>query len=174
MAWTDGFAFPPYNVGLGRTLSWVSNRQEERSDEKSIAPAHVVSSVGARELTGSKFHWNPNYDDVSGNELSFSLVGSEETPKDAVPMMATQCAQFEPDVRKRYAVSCEPPHLLVLINKLQAVGNNPSSRLGKIVRQLDAIEGNQLLRHSGALPDYEFEARMVGGIKPFPDWFALT
>jgi len=109
-----------------------------------------------------------------------------ETPKDAVPMMATQCAQFEPDawsltreaigqaLRKRYAVPCEPPHLLVVISKLQAVGNNPSSRLGKLVRQLDAIKGNQLLRHSGALPDYEFEARMVGGIKPFPDWFALT
>jgi hypothetical protein len=101
-------------------------------------------------------------------------------------MMATQCTQFELEawsltreaigqaLRKRYAVPCEPPHLLVVISKLQAVGNNPSSRLGKFVRQLDAIEGNQLLRHSGPLPDYEFEARMVGGIRPFPDWFALT
>jgi len=94
----------------------------------------------------SQFHWNPNYwnpnyDDVSGNELIFSLVGDEETPKDAVPMMATQCAQFEPfawsltreaigqALLKRHAVPTElPPKLLALVRKLGAIEGKPRLR----------------------------------------------
>src|SRR5262249_55790454 len=35
---TDGFAFSPYDVGLGRTLSGVSNRQEETIRPKKHSP----------------------------------------------------------------------------------------------------------------------------------------
>jgi hypothetical protein len=62
-------------------------------------------------------------------------------------------------LRERYQVPEElPPKLL------------------KLVRKLDAIEGNQLLPSSGTPPDYEqmLEARTVAGVKAFPDWFVLT
>ena len=44
------------------------------------------------------------------------------------------------------------------------------------VRELETIEGNQLLGSSGMPPDYEqmLEARIVVGVKAFPDWFVLT
>ena len=49
-------------------------------------------------------------------------------------------------------------------------------KLLKLVRKLDAIEGNQLCRAAGTRSDREqmVEARMVGGIKAFPDWFERT
>jgi hypothetical protein len=66
----------------------------------------------------------------------------------------------------------------------QAVGHSLRERyqvpeelpttLLKLVRKLDAIEGNQLLRHPKTLPGYEIEARTVAGVKAFPDWFVLT
>jgi hypothetical protein len=62
-------------------------------------------------------------------------------------------------LRERYQVPEElPPKLLKLITKL------------------DTIEGSQLLRCAGKLPDTELliEARTVVGIKAFPDWFVLT
>ena len=62
-------------------------------------------------------------------------------------------------LRDRYQVPDEaPPKMLQLVSRL------------------DAIEGNQLLRYSGRRPDYEqwLEARIVTGIKAFPDWFMLT
>jgi hypothetical protein len=62
-------------------------------------------------------------------------------------------------LRERYQVPEElPPKLL------------------KLVRKLDAIEGNQLLHSSRTPPDYEqmLEARIVAGVKAFPDWFVLT
>ena len=62
-------------------------------------------------------------------------------------------------LRQRYEVPKElPPKLL------------------KLVRRLDAIEGNQLLCSSRTLPDDErmLEARIVSGIKAFPDWFVRT
>ena len=44
------------------------------------------------------------------------------------------------------------------------------------VRELETIEGNQLLGSSGMPPDYEqmLEARIIAGVKAFPDWFVLT
>ena len=62
-------------------------------------------------------------------------------------------------LRERYKVPKElPPKLL------------------EVARELDAIEGNQLLGSSGMPPDYEqmLEARIVVGVKAFPDWFVLT
>ena len=54
-------------------------------------------------------------------------------------------------LRDRYEVPKElPPNLL------------------KLVRKLDAIEENQLFR------EQMVEARTVGGIKAFPDWFVRT
>jgi hypothetical protein len=99
--------------------------------------------------------------------------------------MATQSAQFEPfawwlaregighALRKRYAVSTEPPHLIVLINKLKAVENGRSSRLLKLVEKFAAIEG---LSFSVTRSDREqiVEAWIIAGIKAFPDWFVLT
>jgi hypothetical protein len=85
--------------------------------------------------------------------------------------MATQSAQFESvawwwtrnqigrDLRARYEVPKElPPKLQTLVLKV------------------DAIEGNQLLSYSGTRFDREqmVEARSVGGIKAFPDWFVFT
>jgi hypothetical protein len=44
----------------------------------------------------------------------------------------------------------------------------------KLIRKLDAIEGNQL--NSRSRRDYQqwLQARTIGGIKAFPDWFVLT
>jgi hypothetical protein len=49
-------------------------------------------------------------------------------------------------------------------------------RLLKLVRKLDAIDGNHSLRSAEIQLDYErlVEARTIAGIKPFPDWFVLT
>jgi hypothetical protein len=49
-------------------------------------------------------------------------------------------------------------------------------KLLKLVRKLDAIEGNQLSRSSMTRSEYEqmVEARTIAGIKAFPDWFVLT
>ena len=93
-------------------------------------------------------------------------------PKNGVPEMQVGHATSEPviawwldaervgqSLRERYQVPKElPPKLL------------------KLVRKLDAIEGNQLLPSSGTPPDYEqmLEARTVAGVKAFPDWFVLT
>ena len=51
-----------------------------------------------------------------------------------------------------------------------------SPKLLKLVRKLDAIEENQLFRAAGTRSDREqmVEARTVGGIKAFPDWFVRT
>lgn len=80
-------------------------------------------------------------------------------------------AQFEPvawwwtrnqigrDLRKRYEVPKElPPNLQMLLMKV------------------DAIEGNHLLSYSATTSDYEqmIEARTIGGVKAFRDWFVLT
>jgi hypothetical protein len=48
--------------------------------------------------------------------------------------------------------------------------------LQTLVLRVDAIEGNQLLSYSGTRSDREqmIDARRVGGIKAFPDWFVLT
>ncbi len=91
-------------------------------------------------------------------------------PKDGVPDMPN-VAHFEPvawwfarnqigqDLRARYEVPKElPPKLQTLIMKV------------------DAIEGNQLLSYSVTSSDREqmVEARIIAGIKAFPDWFVLT
>jgi hypothetical protein len=49
-------------------------------------------------------------------------------------------------------------------------------RLQTLVLKVDAIEGNQLLSYSARSSDREqiIDARRVGGIKAFPDWFMLT
>jgi len=47
-------------------------------------------------------------------------------------------------------------------------------KLLKLVRKLDAIEGNQMWRSSGTDHEQMVEARTIAGIKAFPDWFALT
>ncbi len=49
-------------------------------------------------------------------------------------------------------------------------------KLQTLVLRVDAIEGNQLLSYSGTRSDREqmIDARRVGGIKAFPDWFVLT
>ena len=80
-------------------------------------------------------------------------------------------AQFEPvawwwtqkeigrDLRERYEVPKElPSNLLALLVKV------------------GAMEGNQLLSYSARPSDREqiIDARRVGGIKAFPDWFVLT
>ena len=58
---TDGLAFSPYDVGLGRTLSGGVEPTRGRSDHRSINPAHVVSNVSGPELTGSKFRCNSKF-----------------------------------------------------------------------------------------------------------------
>jgi hypothetical protein len=79
-------------------------------------------------------------------------------------------AQFEPvawwwtqkeigrDLRERYEVPKElPSNLLALFVKV------------------DAMEGNQLLSYSGrSAREQMVEARIIAGVKAFPDWFALT
>jgi hypothetical protein len=101
--------------------------------------------------------------------------------------MATQSAQFEPfawwlaresighALRKRYAVPKEPPHMIALISTLNAVENDQPP-LRKLVRKLDAINVSRLLSFSGTRSDREqiVEARIIAGIKAFPDWFVLT
>jgi len=101
----------------------------------------------------------------------------EGAPRDRVPEMATQCAQFEPfawsltreavgqALRKRYAVPTElPPKLLALVRKLAAVEGK--HRLRTPGSRLDAIEGNYLLRYATPV-----EPRSVG---PSDDWFLCT
>ena len=82
-------------------------------------------------------------------------------PRDGVPYMAT-CAQFEPvawwwtrnrirqDLRKLYKVPKEPPpKLLALVRKLDAAESNQLSlRSRTLLKKLDAIEGNCLLRYA--------------------------
>jgi hypothetical protein len=46
--------------------------------------------------------------------------------------------------------------------------------LQTLVLRVDAIEGNQLLGYSGKRREQMIDARRVGGIKAFPDWFVLT
>jgi hypothetical protein len=59
-------------------------------------------------------------------------------------------------LRERYRVPKElPPNLQTL------------------VLRVDAVEGNQLLGYSGTR-EQMIDARRVGGIKAFPDWFVLT
>jgi hypothetical protein len=45
--------------------------------------------------------------------------------------------------------------------------------LQTLVLKVDAIEGNQLLG-SGTRREQLIDARRIGGIKAFPDWFVLT
>ena len=49
-------------------------------------------------------------------------------------------------------------------------------RLQTLVLKVDAIEGNQSLSYSARPSDgaQMIDARRVGGIKAFPDWFVLT
>ena len=62
-------------------------------------------------------------------------------------------------LRERYEVPTELPP------SLQTLG-----------LKVDAIEGNQLVGYSGTWSDRAqmIDARRVGGIKAFPDWFVLT
>jgi hypothetical protein len=96
-------------------------------------------------------------------------------PRDRVPDMATQSAQFEPDawwwarnrigqdLRARYEVPKDlPPKLLGLVRKLAALEGkhrSPASRL-------DVIEGSCLLRYATPV-----EPRSVG---PSDDWSLCT
>jgi hypothetical protein len=102
---------------------------------------------------------------------------SEGYPRDRVPEMATQSAQFEPVAwllareaigqafRKRYAVPTElSPKLLALVGKLAAVEGK--HRLRTPASRLDAIEGNYLLRYATPVGP-----RSVG---PSDDWFLCT
>ena len=81
--------------------------------------------------------------DVSGNDLNVPLIRvmCEGCPRDGVPDMATQSAQFEPvawwwtrkqigqDLRELYEVPKElPPKLLTLVSKIDAVERNYLSR----------------------------------------------
>ena len=62
-------------------------------------------------------------------------------------------------LRERYGVPTDlPPNLQTLVLKV------------------DAIEGNQSLSYSARPSDRAqmIDARRVGGIKAFPDWFVLT
>jgi hypothetical protein len=80
------------------------------------------------------------------------------------------------DLREWYPVPKElPAKMVALVRKLDAIENKfPGART--LIGTLDAIEGNQLLRHSETLPDREkmIEARIVAGVKAYPDWFVLT
>jgi hypothetical protein len=62
------------------------------------------------------------------------------------------------DLRDRYEVPKElPPKLQTLVLKV------------------DTTEGNQLLGYSGTRREEQMiDARRIGGIKAFPDWFVLT
>jgi hypothetical protein len=78
--------------------------------------------------------------------------------------------QIGRDLRERYEVPQElPPKMVALVRKLDAP--RPRSLIGT----LDSLEGN-LLRRSGTQSDREqmMEARIVGGVKAFPDWYVLT
>jgi hypothetical protein len=84
--------------------------------------------------------------------------------------------QIGQDLRERYQVPQElPPKMVALVRKLDAI-EIKSSRARSLIGTLDALEGNQLLRRSGTQSDREqmIEARIVGGVKAFPDWYALT
>jgi hypothetical protein len=106
-------------------------------------------------------------------------VMREGIPRDGVPEMATQCAQFEPvawwwtrnrigqDLKELYEVRTElPPKLLALVRKLPAVESNQSPRSRTLVSKLDAIEGKCLSRYVPAA-----EPRSVG---PSDDWSMCT
>jgi hypothetical protein len=47
-------------------------------------------------------------------------------------------------------------------------------KLQTLVLKVDTIEGNQLLGYSGTRREQMIDARRIGGIKAFPDWFVLT
>ncbi len=67
--------------------------------------------------------------------------------------------QIGHDLRERYEVPKELP-----------------SKLQTLVLKVNAIEGNELLSYSGTRSHREqmIDARRVGGIKAFPNWFVLT
>jgi hypothetical protein len=79
--------------------------------------------------------------------------------------------QIGQDLREWYQVPKElPPKMAALVRKLDALENE---RLGArtLLGTLDAIEGNQLLRFQR---EQMVEARIIAGVKAFPDWFVLT
>jgi hypothetical protein len=84
--------------------------------------------------------------------------------------------QIGQGLREWYQVPKElPPKLAALLRKLEAIENkSPGART--LIGALDAIEGNQLRRHSGIPSDYEqmVEAQTIAGVKALPDWFLLT
>jgi hypothetical protein len=65
--------------------------------------------------------------------------------------------------------------MVAMVRKFEAI-ENKSPRACTLIGTLDALEGNQLLRHSGTQSDREqmIEARSVGGVKAFPAWYVLT
>jgi len=80
------------------------------------------------------------------------------------------------DLREWYRVPQElTPKMAALVSELNAI-EAKSPRARTLIGTLDAIEGNQLLHHSGTLSDrgQMVEARIVAGVKAFPDWFVLT
>jgi len=84
--------------------------------------------------------------------------------------------QIGQDLREWYQVPKElPPKLLASVRKLEGI-ESKSLRARTLIGTLDAVEGNQLRRHSGIPSDYEqmVEARTVTGVKTLPDWFLLT
>ena len=98
-----------------------------------------------RKCTINKVPLELNYSESVGEPSYVPLIGvmCEGCPRDGVPKMATQCAQFEPvawwwtrnqigrDLRELYEVPKELP-----------------SKLLGLVRKLDAVEDNQLSKRS--------------------------
>jgi hypothetical protein len=79
-------------------------------------------------------------------------------------------------LRERYHIPKQlPPKLIAAVRKLEVIESKPL-QTRTLIGTLDAAEGNQLLRYRGMPSDYErmVEARTVGGVKAFPDWFVLT
>jgi hypothetical protein len=116
-----------------------------------------------------------------GTNLCFRglAVTREGYPRDGVPEMATQCAQFEPvawwwtrnkigqDLKKFYEVPKElPAKLLPLVRKLDAIKSNQSPRSQTLISKLDAIEGNYLSHYAPPV-----EPRSVGSSV---DWSLCT
>jgi hypothetical protein len=80
------------------------------------------------------------------------------------------------DLREWYRVPQElTPKMAALVSELNAI-EAKSPRARTLIGTLHAIEGNQLLHHSGTLSDrgQMVEARIVAGVKAFPDWLVLT
>jgi hypothetical protein len=106
---------------------------------------------------------------VSGNGLTLPGLARHGGAKSGVPDMQN-VAHFEPvawwwtrnqigrDLRECYEVPKELP-----------------ANLQALVLKVDAIEGNHLLNYSGTRSrEQMIDARRVGGIRAFPDWFVLT